>query len=76
MVVDDLRENQYCKDIAIVHQLQILKPGSDRVPVVVQNLSGRTLKLKRGTTVVHVEASQVIPPLDGFLKRGLYMKRL
>ena len=30
VVVDDLKENQYCKDIAVVHQLQILKPGSDR----------------------------------------------
>ena len=26
VVVNDLRENQYCKDIAVVHQLQILKP--------------------------------------------------
>ena len=34
VVVNDLRENQTCKDIAVVHQLQILKPRSDRVPVV------------------------------------------
>ena len=26
VVVDDLRENPYCQDIAVVHQLQILKP--------------------------------------------------
>ena len=70
VVVNDLRENQYCKDIAVVHQLQILKPRSDRVLVVLQNLSGRTLKLKRGTSVAYVEASQVVPPLDGSLKRG------
>ena len=70
VVVDDLRENQYCKDIAVVHQLQILKPGSDKIPVVLWNLSGRTLKLKRGTSVAHVEASQVVPPLDGSLERG------
>ena len=62
MVVNDLRENQYRKDLAVVHQLQILKPRSDRVPVVLWNLSGRTLKLKRGTSVAHVEASQVILP--------------
>ena len=34
VVVDDLRGNRYCKDIAVVHQLQIPKPGSDRIPVV------------------------------------------
>ena len=64
IVVDDLREGQHCGDIAIVHQLQILKPRSDRIPVILQNLSGRTLKLKRGTNVAHVEASQVVSPLD------------
>ena len=69
MVVNDLGENQYCKDIAVVHQLQILKTGSDKIPVVLWNLSGRTLKLKRGTRVAHVEASQVVPPLDGSLGR-------
>ena len=26
VVVDDLREDQHCGDIAVVHQLQILKP--------------------------------------------------
>ena len=64
VVVDDLREGQHCGDIAVVHRLQILKPGSDRIPVILQNLSGRTLKLKRGTNVAHVEDSQVVPPLD------------
>ena len=59
VVVDDLGENQYCRDIAVVHQLQILKPGSDRIPVVLQNLSGRALKLKKGISVAYVEASQV-----------------
>ena len=65
VVVDDLGENQYCGDIAVVHQLQMLKPRSDRIPVILWNLSGRTLKLKRGTNVAHIEASQVVPPLDG-----------
>ena len=69
VVVDDLRENRYCKDIGVVHQLQILKPGSDKIPMVLQNLSGRTLKLKRGTRVANVEASQVVPPLDASLER-------
>ena len=70
VVVNDLRENQYCKDIAVVLQLQILKPRSDKIPVVLLDLSGRTLKLRRGTRVAHVEASQVVPPLDGSLERG------
>ena len=64
VVIDDLGENQYYGDIAVIHQLQILKPGSDRIPVILWNLSGRTLKLKRGTNVAHIEASQVVPPLD------------
>ena len=55
------------RDIAIVHQLQILKPRSDRIPVILGNLSGRTLKLKKETNVAHVEASQVVPPLDSFV---------
>ena len=56
--------NQHCGDIAVVHQLQMLKPRSDRIPVILQNLSGRTLKLKRGANVAHVEASQVVSPLN------------
>ena len=57
-------EGQCCRDVAIVHQLQILKPRSDRIPVILQNLSSRTLKLKKGTKVAHAEASQVVPSLD------------
>ena len=70
VVVDDLRENRACKDIAVIHQLQILKPGSDRIPMVLWNLSGRTLKLKKGMNVAHVEASQVVPLFDDPLERG------
>ena len=53
-----------CRDIVIVRQLQILKPRSDRIPVILRNLYGRTLKLKKGMNVAHVEASQVVPSLD------------
>ena len=38
--------------------------------MILWNLSGRTLKLKRGTSVAHVEASQVVPPLDGSIEKG------
>ena len=58
------------KDIAVVHQLQVLEPGSDRIPVVLWNISGRTLKLKKGRNVVHVEASQVVPLFNDPLERG------
>ena len=34
VVVDDLGQGQHCGDIAVVHQLQILKPRSDRIPVI------------------------------------------
>ena len=70
VAVNDLGERIPYKDIAVFHQLQILKPGSDRIPMVLWNLSGRTLKLKRGTNVAHVEASQVVPLFDDPLERG------
>ena len=61
VMVNDLGERRPYKDIAVVHQLQVLKPGSDRIPMVLWNLSGRTLKLKKGMNVAHVEASPVVP---------------
>ena len=64
VVVDNLAEGQCCRDVAIVHQLQILKPGSDRIPVIIQNHPSRTLKLKKGTNGAHAETSQVVPSLD------------
>ena len=70
VVVNDLGERRPYKYIVVVHQLQIVKPGSDRIPMVLQNLSGRTLKLKKGTNVAHVEASQVVPLFDYPLERG------
>ena len=34
VVIDELSENQHCKDIVIIQQIQVLKPGSNKVPVV------------------------------------------
>ena len=34
VVIDDLPENQHCKDIAIIQQIQVLKPGSNKIRVV------------------------------------------
>ena len=64
VVVDNLAGCQCCRDIAIVRQLQILKPRYDRIPVSLWNLSSRTLKLKKGTNVAHAEASQIVLSLD------------
>ena len=69
-MVDDLGERRPCKDIAVVHQLQVLKSGSDRISMVLQNLSSRTLKLKKRRNVAHVEASQVVPLFNEPLERG------
>ena len=44
VVVDDLPENQHCKDIVIAQQIQVLKPRMNKVPVVIRNLSCRTIK--------------------------------
>ena len=34
VVIGDLPENQCCKDVAIVQQIQVLRPGSNKIPVV------------------------------------------
>ena len=63
VVVDNLSEDQHCKDIAVAQQIQVLKPGSNKIPVVLRTLSCRTLKLKKGTKIAHVEASSIVPPM-------------
>ena len=63
IVVENLPQNQHCKDIAVAQQIQVLKPGSNKIPVVLRNLSCRTLKLKKGMKVAHVEASSIVSPM-------------
>ena len=63
VVVDDLPEDQCSKDIVIAHQIQVLKPGSNKKLVVIRNLSCRTLKLEKGMKIAHVEASNIVPPM-------------
>ena len=63
VVIDDLPQGQHCKDIALVQQIQILRPGSNKIPVVLGNLSCRVLKIKKGTKIAHVEASNGVPSL-------------
>ena len=61
VVVDNLPKKQYCKDITTVQQIQTLKPGSNKILVVLRNLSCRTLKVRKGMKIVHVEASDIVP---------------
>ena len=63
VLIDDLPENQHCKDVAVIQQIQFLKLGSNKIPVVLQNLSCRALKIKKGMNIAHVEASNVVPSL-------------
>ena len=63
VVVDNLPERQCCRDITTVQQIQTLKPGSNKILVVLRNLSCRTLKVRKGMKIVHVEASNIIPTM-------------
>ena len=63
VVIDDLPENQHCKDLVVIQQIQILKPGSNKIPVVSRNVSCRALIIKKGKKIAHVEASNVVPSL-------------
>ena len=61
VVIDNLPENQCCKDMIVAQQIQVLKPGSNKIPVVLKNLSCRTLKVKRGMKIAHIEANNIVP---------------
>ena len=39
VVIDNPPENQCCKDMTVAQQIQVLKPGSNKIPVVLRNLS-------------------------------------
>ena len=58
VVIDNLPENQCFKDMTVAQQIQILKPGSNKIPVVLRNLSCKTLKVRKGMKIAHVEASK------------------
>ena len=63
VVIENLSENQCCKDMTVAQQIQVLKPGSNKIPVVLRNLSCRTLKVKKGTKIAHAEASNTVPTI-------------
>ena len=60
VLIDNLPENQCCKDITVAQQIQTLKPGLNKIPVVLRNLSCRTLKVRKGEKIAHVEASNIV----------------
>ena len=60
VVIDNLRKNRCCKDMTVAQQIQILKPGSNKIPVVFRNLSCKTLKVRKGMKIAHVEASNIV----------------
>ena len=62
-MIDDLPDKQHCKDIAVVHQIQILRHGSNKMPIVLQNLSCQVVKIKKARKIAHVVASNVVPPI-------------
>ena len=34
VAIGDLPENQCCKDVVVMQQIQMLRPGSNKIPVV------------------------------------------
>ena len=63
VVVDNLCKKQCCEDIIVAQEIQTLKPGSNKIPVVLRNLSCRTLKVRKGMKIAHVEASNIVPTM-------------
>ena len=61
VVIDNLPKNQCSKDATVAQQIQILKPGSNKIPVILRNLSCRTIKVRKGVKIAHVEASSIVP---------------
>ena len=47
----------------MVHQIQILRPGSNKIPVILQTLSGQAVKLKKGTKAAHVMVGNMVPTM-------------
>ena len=34
VMIDDLPDGQHCQDVVVVHQIQILRHGSNKIPIV------------------------------------------
>ena len=50
-------ENNYCA----VPSYTFLKPGSDRVKVMIKNLTARVIKVQQGSKIAWIKAANVVP---------------
>ena len=47
-MIKDPSEGEHCKEVAVFQQIKILRPGPNKMPVILQNLSCRVIKIKKG----------------------------
>ena len=51
------------RDVEVINVYGFLKPGSSRVPVVIKNLSARTVTIRKGDTIAEVAPANVVPAM-------------
>ena len=49
--------------MTVAQQMQVLKPGSNKIQVVLRNLLCRMLYVKKGMKIACVEASNIVPTM-------------
>ena len=52
-----------CTAVFILGNTSELKPGNSNIEVVIQNKSGKDVKLKQGTEIGTVTAANIVPPM-------------
>ena len=63
MTEDKENNEQELPDIAVVPCYGVLKQGSDRVPIVLKNLTCKPITLKKGRVVAEVGPANAIPAM-------------
>ena len=61
-MIDDHLDEQHCTDIAVVHQIRILRPKSNKIPIVLLEFILSSCENK-GTNIAYVMGSNVVPPI-------------
>ena len=51
------------RDVEVINAYGFLKPGSSRVPVVIKNLSARTITIRKGDAIAEVAPANVVPAM-------------
>ena len=51
------------RDVEVINAYGFLKPGSSRVPVVIKNLSARTVTIRKGDAIAEVAPANIIPAM-------------